>query len=401
MSNRKILNFKNRKLIIVFFISVLIFAGMSSFLQKHPSNFNWGILFYSNKGSPHLYKDVKIENLTSDMLILAVKGGICWASRGDTLFVSLDEGKSWKKKCSLPYNTMSLPYLKRFSILRNLFERPGIDKMKILDSGTVLVFSGKYLWHSTDGGYSFKVVHTTKYPPLLQGWVERNKDIFYGEYTWPNRERREVNLWESINDGKNWFIIYTFPAGSIRHIHAVQYDPYADRIWVTTGDNDAESKIMYSEDGAKTFKTIGQGTQEFRPVSLIFTADFVYWGTDCPDKQNYIFRWDRKTGKREAMQKIDGPAYYSTRLEDGSLVLATTVEKGARQLDASAHLWFKERNSEKWINIGSWKKIPGIASHGLLKLAQPNESSYIYLTPWYTEGHGFIFKLKVNKDRYN
>jgi len=398
MSNNKRLNLKNRKLGILFIASVLIFVGISPVLKRNP--INWGILFYSKQGSAYLSKNVKIENLTSDMLILAVKNGVCWTSRGNTLFVSLDEGKRWEKRCVLPYATMSLSYLKRFSVIRNLFDKPGIDKLMVLGSKTILAFSGKYLWRSVDNGSFFQLVHTTGYPPLLQGWTKGDKEIFYGEYPWKTSEHQEVNIWKSIDDGKSWFITYTFPAGSIRHIHAVQYDPYTHRIWVATGDEDAECRIMYSEDGAKTFKTIGQGTQESRAVSLIFTKDFIYWGTDCPYKQNYIFRWDRKTRKRQEVQKINGPAYYSTKLRDGSLVLATTVEGGIGESDTSAHLWFKESNSENWEDIGSWKKISGIKSHGLLRLAQPNESLHIYLTPWYTEGHGSIFELRINKDRY-
>lgn len=388
--------FKSWKLNISLIVLILLLVGIASMLRKYPVNL--GILFYSGENSPVLSQEVKIENITENMLILSVKNGICWGSRGNTLFVSQDNGTTWKEKATLPYPMFSLPYFKRFSLVRNLLDRCGIGKMKILNSGTILIFSGSYLWRSIDGGNSFTIVHRTKFPPLLQGWSSRDKEIFYGEYICPNKDNKAVNLWKSIDDAKSWFIVHTLPAGSISHIHAVQYDSYADRIWVATGDQNHECKIMYSADGGKTFEIIGQGSQEWRAVSLLFTEDFVYWGTDCPYKQNYIFRWDRRTGKRETVQKIDGPAYYSTQLDDGSLILATTVESGVGEWDASAHIWSKKRNDEKWVDIGGWEKISGIKSHGLLRLAHPNESLYIYLTPWYTEGHNTLFRLRIDEN---
>lgn len=384
---------KNWKLIT---LSLLFLLGGFTLIQvKYPVD--WGILFYSGKSSPVLSEKVEIEKLTEDMVIHSVKKGICWASRGNTIFVSTDKGKSWNKKGRIPYSISNPSYFNRFFVIRKIFGRYGISQMKILNSGTILIFSGPYLWRSTDNGNSFKIVHRRKIHPLMQSWAEAHGEIFYGEYFY-DKGRKEINLWKSIDDGKNWFIVYTFVAGSVRHIHAVQYDPYSDRIWVTTGDEDRECKIMYSTDRGKTFEIIGQGSQEWRAVSLLFTEDYIYWGMDSPHKQNYIFRWDRRTGTRKVVAEIDGPAYYSTQLEDGSLILATTVEGATGEWDGSAHIWLKEKNNQNWIDLGGWKKIYGAKMFGILKLAQPNESLHIYLTPLNTEGHYSIFKLKVKKD---
>ena len=383
------------KLLVISLLGLFLLGGFTLVHVMPP--INWGVLFYSGGSSPALSKGVKIENITENMLIHAIKKGVCWASRGNTIYVSLDNGKSWNKKSTLPYSMINKQYLQDFFIIRKIFDKKGIDKIKVLNSGTILIFDGPYLWRSTDGGNSFEVAHEAKNPPLPQGWTEGNGAIFYGEYVWPNKERREVNLWKSIDDGKSWFIVYTFQAGSVRHIHAVQYDSYADRIWVTTGDDDPEPKIMYTINGGKTFEIIGQGSQEWRTVSLLFTEDFIYWGMDAPSEQNHIFRWDRKTCKRKAVAKIDGPAYYSTKLENASLLLTTAVEGEVGEWDKSAHIWLRGINDENWVDLASWKKISGARNHGLLRLAHPNESSCIYVTPLDTEGHYSIFQIKIGE----
>ena len=267
----------------------------------------------------------------------------------------------------------------------------------ILKSGTMLVHGAHrshLLWRSVDGGITFEKIHQMRHTFLSQGWTEKDGIVFYGEYH-DNCDRTEIHLWKGTDDGGSWSIVHTFPDNSIRHIHAVQYDKFEDKLWVTTGDEDSECRIMYSEDDGNTFETIGHGAQEWRAVSLLFTEKHIYWGMDCPYRQNYVFRWNRRTGVKEAVAKIDGPAFYSTKLEGGTLVLATAVEYGSGEWDKNARLWIKTKDN-RWEDVGKWERIQWTRSRGELKLAHPNQSSYLYLSPINTIGHYSLIKLEID-----
>jgi hypothetical protein len=154
---------------------------------------------------------------------------------------------------------------------------------------------------------------------------------------------------------------------------------------------------MYSEYDCKTFKVIGSGSQDWRAVSFLFTEDAVFWGMDSPHVQNYIFRWDRKTGQEEKVKAIDGPAYFSTELDNGTLVMGTTVEYGEGEWDKHARIWVKRYGQDNWESIAYFRRLPGVKTHGMLKFAHPNQSEYLYVSPFRTEGHYSLIKMRLYK----
>ena len=386
----------NKKLsIIIFFVVIAVVGGFKFFKQPVVKSIILNII----APKPELSKCIIIEKQIPGMLVQEKNGDVLWASSGSKLFRSCDEGNSWEKTGRLPYSLDKENILRHIPIIKNLLGGSGISDMKILNSGTMLVFGAwesRWLWRSVDGGKTFSRLHRLRHAFLPQGITEKNGIVFYGEYVL-DEEKDCVYIWKGVKDATKWSVIYSFPAGSIRHIHAVQYDKYGDKLWVATGDNDAECKIMYSEDDGKTFVILGQGTQEWRTVSLMFTQKYVYWGMDSPGIQNYIFRWDRNSGKTEKVAEIDGPAYFSTVLNDGTLVLATTVEQITVNIENKAHVWIKKNNIEEWQDIGGWPRHKWTKEHGMLRLADPNDSEYIYLTPFDVSGHYSIFKLMIKQ----
>ena len=98
-----------------------------------------------------------------------------------------------------------------------------------------------------------------------------------------------------------------FPA--CRHIHTLVVDPYTGHIWIGTGDIGVQNHIYYSDDKGDSWKQIGYGTQEWRVLSIWFTANYVYWAMDSQEKQK-IFRVSRKVYNEhgfwpEMSQKLD------------------------------------------------------------------------------------------------
>jgi hypothetical protein len=126
-----------------------------------------------------------------------------------------------------------------------------------------------------------------------------------------------------------------------------------------TGDKDHESSIAFSENDGKTWNTIGSESQKFRTVSLVFKEDFVYWGTDTPTMQNYIYRYFRKNGRIERMTPVNGPVHYSTTLENGTILFATATEGNSEgksaEWDRKAHIWVS-MDGVHWEDVVSWEK---------------------------------------------
>lgn len=354
---------------------------------------------YNGSGSPQLSDSVQIAERVPDLLILASKGGVIWANRGNTLLRSENEGSTWKELGSIEYPMLSIYNFAKYKLMRKLFGKErGILAIKILETGTILVHGvhGSHIWRSEDGGKSFKKVHQINTSFMAQGWTLKNNTVYVGEYSL-NQNRERVNIWKGVNDGKDWSIVYSFPKNSIKHIHSVQFDKFDNKIWVTTGDENDESRILYSTDEGKTFKAIGEGSQQWRAVSLMFDENNVYWGTDSPNIQNYVYKWDRANEETTEIQKIDGPVYYSTELNNGDLVFATTVEYGKGEWDDAAHVWVKNKGEKLWESIGKWKRLPRTNEFGIIKFAHPNESEYIFLSPLRTIDHYNLLKVKLVK----
>jgi hypothetical protein len=147
----------------------------------------------------------------------------------------------------------------------------------------------------------------------------------------------------------------------MRHIHFVQFDPYEKLIWVGTGDRDSECQMAYSRDGGVNFEAIGGGTQNWRAVSVLFTPEAIFWGTDIGkgrgDQPNHIVRWDRSTHVLHKLMQIDGPAYYSTQTLEGLLVVGTAVERGENVKDKCVHLYWSEDHLG-WNNVRLWRRWP-------------------------------------------
>jgi hypothetical protein len=154
-----------------------------------------------------------------------------------------------------------------------------------------------------------------------------------------------------------------------------------------TGDRDEECNISFSEDEGESWSEIGAGNQMFRAVSLMFTEDHVYWGSDAPTRQNYIYRYVRRIGRIERLVAVDGPVYYSTCLNNSMKLFATTVEGNSEgksaEWDKKAHIW-ASKDGTRWEDIASWEKDswPYILGFGTVLFAhgQHNKDAVFFTT---------------------
>ena len=289
------------------------------------------------------------------------EGETLWASHGYQVLRSEDAGHSWERITKIPTSLKSRVFQLARPAARLL--RLGVRSYVQISPESFLAFSeGRaYRWrygfdHPVPAG---KVRFGSG--PLLQGCcADSGRNTYYGEY-WSNAKRGAVRIYRAAPDDPNWVVFHEFPAGTIRHVHALQMDPFTDRLWVAAGDRDQECFIGYFEgfpDTPRLMQVVG-GNQDSRAVSLMFTANYVYWGSDAGKDsdlgRNWMHRWSRATGETQRLAPIGGPAYYSTVDKGGRLFVSTAIEGSASEPDRFARVWMS-KDGESWREIGRWAK---------------------------------------------
>ncbi len=176
--------------------------------------------------------------------------------------------------------------------------------------------------------------------------------IYWGEY-FDNSERAEVHIYVSEDRGSTWQIAYTFPAGSIRHVHNVVYDRWADCLWILTGDEGAECKILRASCDLRTVDPVISGNQQARAVAGIPTQDALYLSTDTPCEKNHVYRLDR-SGRLDRVVELNSSSIYGCRVGD-ALFFSTMVEPSAVNTGREVHIAVARKGSD-WRTLLRWRK---------------------------------------------
>lgn len=228
-------------------------------------------------------------------------------------------------------------YPSRF-ILTRRFLRAEITGLYKLANGNRLAIAKKGIFLLKQGSNLFeKVFVTPRGSKPLNLCLAPSGNIFFGEY-FQNKEKQAVNIYCSEDNGQSWHIAYTFPKGSINHIHGLFFDNYTNRIWVATGDRDNECIIGYTEDEFNSFTEVFRGGQEYRTCQLFFYKDFIVFGTDTQYQQNVIKKFDRETLEVTELQDVQGSVIKGGQVGDVAFI-STTVEPSKVNTDKYAHLW--------------------------------------------------------------
>lgn len=196
--------------------------------------------------------------------------------------------------------------------------------------------------------------------------VAKSGHLFFGEY-YQNMEKKEVNVYGSMDGGRSWKVVYTFEAGNINHVHGLFHDPYTDRIWVLTGDRENECIIGWTDDEFKTLYEELRGGQEYRSCQLFFYEDFIVYATDSQYIENEIRKIDRKTLEITTLAKIQGSAIKGGQCGKVAY-LSTTVEPSEVNREKASHVWVS-KDGEHWEDVFSAKKdcLPSILQFGTIE----------------------------------
>jgi hypothetical protein len=319
-------------------------------------------LFSSNVHDTEAYRHLGyVPNLYAAFV---TSNGRIFGIEDHFLYVSEDGGRGFRQIGVLPKANSGWvdkvkDHVARSKLVRSFRKNPGPTNVVVLSSGTVLVFYD-HIYRSVDNGVTFEPVFSfgsdTGAPFGYSEGIAVGPDdtVYFGEYITTPRPH-QVRVFRGSHDGTEWDVAYTFPAGEIFHVHGIQYDPYRSRYWVTTGDRDAESKILYTDDRFASIHLLGGGSQDWRVVSLMVTKQDLYWGSDNDHEPASIFRWDFTNARISKIIEIGKPSYFSTILKDDVLILSTTYEpKSPYTLkyrpDATTDLW-ASRDGQHWIRL--------------------------------------------------
>ena len=244
-------------------------------------------------------------------------------------------------------------FFSMFPITRRLF-RAEITHLYHFQNDTWMCIAKKALFRYNKGNGLFeKCCDIEKGSRPMNLCQAIDGTIYYGEYCY-NPERKPMRIYQSKNNGDTWSVAYEFKSGEINHIHGIFNDPYTDRLWVATGDDDAACIFGYTEDGFKTLIKQYEGTQQYRVCVPLFTENEIIFATDSQYEQNYIRSINRETGEVTNIQPIQGSGIYA--VQNGSLMMvSTTVEPSSVNLNNSSHLWYSF-DGHNWKEYIAFKK---------------------------------------------
>jgi hypothetical protein len=305
--------------------------------------------------SSYRAKDLVVQEFDS-------KGNL-WAARG-LLVYSLKNGENKFRKVSRVPSGFTYFWLNNFTVIRRITLRPECIELTINDNGHLFAFSSGRMWQCSGNGVGF--LESFKLPNfglrvgrgiMSTGILWKNgHGLLFGEY-FNNPERKEVRIYKYDYTDKHWGIVHEFQSGEIRHIHALQLDPYTGKLWICTGDEDSEAMIGWSDDGYRNINSIGRGSQTWRACQLVFTDEAVYWGADTGSEDLAgIYRWDKKSGELKRLLKTDGAIFFGTRLSNGNIVMSTDREGFPNEKDEITKLIIIDKDDQiNTIPCGTWK----------------------------------------------
>lgn len=213
---------------------------------------------------------------------------------------------------------------------------------------------------------------------LHRGIAESSEgNIYFGEY-FRNPKRVSVHIWRVSPDLNEYGIAYTFKSGTIRHVHGVYRDPCRqDRLWITVGDFKGECYFLIADAEFQKVQWIGDGTQMWRAVGLLFSDNSVFWLTDSHLEQNHIVSLDRETLQITIHGDVESSSWYCAQTADNVFLAATTVEEGPGVKTNKASL-MASRDGINWKTLTSFKKdsLPMVPfKYGIISFPSGNFSS--------------------------
>jgi len=278
----------------------------------------------------------------------------------------------------------------------------------------VIIYDRIYLYRAGQSGVMAQAQASSLTPkaaaPLRGGIAEHGVSgkLYYGEYL--NGHSRDIRVISFDPATQQQQVCWQFSRSEIKHVHAIHYDPYRNRLWLCSGDTDSESAIYYTDDEFATLHCLGRGSQLWRAIALWCDATGIEWGMDAgkdapAEAMNQLYRMELDAGGAAAgepvlLQQVGNPVYAALTGADGSVWLQTTYEPGRLQpTPEAASLWHRPAG-------GAWQQLlsldyqhqprRGVSKYGYLLLPKGTSPAgqLLYSPVNCRDGHYSLYLLQ-------
>lgn len=152
--------------------------------------------------------------------------------------------------------------------------------------------------------------------------------IYFGAYL-DNRPMNPVSIFKRESTD-HWKVVYTFPQGTVNHVHVIVSDVYRDCLWIFTGDFDEASAIWRVRNNFQTIERVCCNEQKYRGCVVFSLLEGLLYATDAPFATNHLYLMKPESGfEINELKEIDGSCIYGCQWRD-KYVFATTVEPDGR-----------------------------------------------------------------------
>lgn len=275
------------------------------------------------------------SGIVSDRRLLLMGASGCVFYRRGRLYYADAPASSQHFLCEIPYDGVK-GRLSRFGLSERM--------LRLGPRGAAWIDDKQFLFCCKGGIYradtvSGSVTLEHRFPdgmsaPLslcaLSGVSGFTDGILYGDYT---GRRQDISIVRRTPAG-GWQSVYTFPMGTVLHIHALIPDPANGRVLILTGDRDAESGIWEAREDFRQVRPLLRGSQQYRSCFAVPWRGHIYYATDTPLEDNGLYDLDEGTGQVTKLRDLPGPVIYGAScVENGQMrmVMATSVEPDSRQ----------------------------------------------------------------------
>lgn len=370
-------------------VVALLLAGLWAWQVRTPRTIRW--------------EDVEHEGVTGrvapGLVLQHDDGHTVWASRGYSIYRS-ERGGPFRRvaKVRPPWGE---PWGGYVAGLRAMFGYQELLELLPLGDDDLLVVSGGWVQLVDLGSGRVRRTHELRYfgrgkgRGLMAFGLCRDLEgaLYFAEYVTESGDR-PTGIWKSTDDGATWALCYEFAPTDIRHVHAVQCDPFDGSIWIGTGDRDEHCFVGRSEDGGATFEWVGTGRQIHRTCSFAFFADEVVWGMDADFEQNHVIRWERAGGVGAELgvhAELPDATYYAAKVSDDHALLG--VAQGVAQVWVAA----RYGSAVKWLDWSVPSEPPRRGPSPGVRLARGDHAGaeFVHVNPLRTDAHeASIFRFE-------